>query len=208
MAKKSATATAKRVSTPPPGFGLRLSGAALTALHKVGIRAQQNVSLIHQRQTRQWVLRGEESGGAVPDLGHYVGFVGKDTESLLWSQRVQTIVPNSIHRFLIAPVLIRYEMYRFCSTYDLLISLHWVEAQKGNSRPTHQRKDLFVGHFGQLDTQLWTGAGAPLRGSVKPQFFGRSGEEIEIPEVLHDGIYRITEAACASTANTLIFWMH
>jgi hypothetical protein len=188
--------TVRRGEQAPPGFGLRLHRKALAELRRIGVHAEPPVSLVHQPKADHWTLRGEESGGAGEQIGHYVAFVGVEAGSLVRAQPIQTIIPNAIHRIVIAQALVRFEMYRFNSTYDLMISLHWIEPQPGSPRPAHRRTNVFVGRLGMLNEKLWTAAGAPYRGEVKPRFFGRSGEEIDIPEILHDGVYRITEAVC------------
>ena len=179
-----------------PGLGMRLPKDALTEFHKYGISGHANIAVLHQPQARRWVLSAQESGGAVESIGHYVGFASVESKPALWSQRIPTVTPNAIHRKVVASALIRFEMYRFQTAYDLLISLHWLEEQPGTPKPVHRRKNLFIGRFGGLDEALWTDAGKPLRGSVKPTFFSRAGEPIEIPAILHDGVYRATEAVC------------
>ena len=55
-------------------------------------------------------------------IGHYVGFAIVESKPALWSQRIPTVTPNAIHRKVVASALIRFEMYRFQTAYDLLIS--------------------------------------------------------------------------------------
>jgi len=47
----------------------------------------------YQQQAKTWKLRGEESGGAVELLGHYVGFVGVEGGAL-GSEGVSAVVES------------------------------------------------------------------------------------------------------------------
>jgi hypothetical protein len=49
--------------------GLALPASVLRALQKRGIYCTPAVSLEHQHLAKRYVLRGVESGGAVPDMG-------------------------------------------------------------------------------------------------------------------------------------------
>jgi hypothetical protein len=52
--------------------GLTLPEPTLTRLRTVGIWCEANLTL--QRRDQDWLIRGQESGGAVNDIGRYVGF--------------------------------------------------------------------------------------------------------------------------------------
>ena len=198
MADETAVTTTKRQKDkePGPGMGLRLPGEALELLKTSGIEAQPDVQFKHQEKSDRWVLAGEDSGGCSAQIGHAVAFVGLEKLPTLLSQRVCTVVPNSLHRKVRASGLIRFEMYRFELSCDLLISLHWVDASDTNAPPVHRRKDLFLGRFGSLKIPLWEDAQRAYRDVAMPTFYDKAGEEIEIPEYLHDGIVRITNAVC------------
>ena len=56
--------------------GLALPAETLEQIRKTGIRCRPQLDVVYQQHAKAWKLRGEESGGAVELLGHYVGFVG------------------------------------------------------------------------------------------------------------------------------------
>ena len=77
--------------------GLMFPAEIREQIRKTGIRCRPQVEIVHQDRTNQWKLRAEESGGAVAQLGHYVGFLGPDGSPLAWLQRVQSLMPNGTH---------------------------------------------------------------------------------------------------------------
>jgi len=48
------------------------------------------------------LIRGQESGGAVNDIGRYVGFCKEDGSALSWLQPVKNFMPNGLHAILLA----------------------------------------------------------------------------------------------------------
>src|SRR5664280_3106394 len=56
--------------------GLTLPEPTLTRLRTVGIWCEANLTL--QRRDQEWLIRGQESGGAVSDIGRYVSFCKED----------------------------------------------------------------------------------------------------------------------------------
>ena len=52
--------------------GLALPAETLEQIRKTGIRCRPQLDVVYQQQAKEWKLRGEESGGAVELLGHYV----------------------------------------------------------------------------------------------------------------------------------------
>src|ERR1700743_471545 len=55
--------------------GLRLPTEILQLLRDTRIRCNPAVALVHQHFAGRYVLRGEESGGAVNGIGAYCGYV-------------------------------------------------------------------------------------------------------------------------------------
>ncbi|HEX8797134.1 MAG TPA: hypothetical protein VF772_00915 [Terriglobales bacterium] len=49
-----------------------------------------------QRQDRDWLIRDQESGGAVNDIGHYVRFCKEDGSALNRLQPVKNFMPNGL----------------------------------------------------------------------------------------------------------------
>jgi hypothetical protein len=60
--------------------GLTLPEPTLTRLRTVGIWCEANLTV--QRRDQDWLIRGQESGGAVNDIGRYVSFCKEDGSAL------------------------------------------------------------------------------------------------------------------------------
>jgi hypothetical protein len=174
--------------------GLSLPAETREQIQKIGILCRPQVEIVYQQRANQWKLRGEESGGAVELLGHYVGFVDVNGEGLPWLQRVKNFLPNGIHAVVIADELVRVEMFRYETTYHLLISKHWLQG-KDKERPELKSAILFLGRNGSLDTELW-GKDAAFRGGAMPHFYARSGELAHPDATWTNATLKITEAAC------------
>jgi hypothetical protein len=174
--------------------GLLLPAETLEQVRKTGIRCRPQLDVVYQQQARAWKLRGEESGGSVELLGHYVGFVGVDGCPLPWLQRVQNFLPNGMHAVIVGDEFVRVEMFRFENTYDLLITKHWLE-QRAGQRAEMRNTVLFLGRNGFLETELWGKDGA-FRGGAMPHFLTRSGEPGPPDSLWIDATLKATEAVC------------
>jgi hypothetical protein len=157
-------------------FGLALPEAARDKLRKAGIFVQTTVTVEHQNLGHRYVVRGVESGGAVEGFGHYVTFAREDGSPLPWLCRVESLAVNGPHAVVIAPVLVRAEMLRAGSTYDLLITRHRPGAAVNSKRPALKSELLFRGRYGNL------GEGE----CGVPRFFTRSGELLAVPRRFTD----------------------
>lgn len=175
--------------------GLRLPQIVLKRLRDTGIYCQPTVSIEHQSLTKSYVLRGVESGGAVPALGAYSSFIGERGEPLPWLQRVDSIAVNGVHAVVVAAVLLRLEMVRIERTYDLLVTRHWLGHLAGGGRPTLESSILFYGRRGSLEMELW-GKDAMFCRAVSPNFYNRAGESSAPPTAFQDAVARITAAVC------------
>jgi hypothetical protein len=173
--------------------GLALPRPALRRLADVGIFARSEVSLEHQHLAKQYVIRGVESGGAVREIGRYVTFAGEVGDPLGWLQPIDALGPNGVHAVVIAPSLVRVEMFRHGRTYELLITRHSLGNVADGRRPPLASTELFRGVNGYLALELW-GKDRDLAGSVMPAFYSRSGEPIEIPVAFHRATRAITAA--------------
>ena len=80
--------------------GLTLPEPTLTRLRTVGIWCEANLTV--QRRDQEWLIRGQESGGAVTDIGRYVSFCKEDGTALSWLQPVKNFMPNGLHAILLA----------------------------------------------------------------------------------------------------------
>ena len=177
--------------------GLTLPEPTRKEIRRTGIFSRATLQLVHQQKSNRWALRGEEAGGAVAILGHYVGFTGTNGTSLPWMQRLQNFMPNGIHAVVIAPELCRVEMFRYENTYDLLITRHCLRPQQTEERgrPKIESSIVFFRRAGTLATELW-GKDAAFRGGAMPRFFKKNGEEELPPHPFLDALLKVTEAVC------------
>lgn len=182
--------------------GLRLEKEALEHLRAARIYAQTSVSLEHQTLAKRHVLRGVESGGATPALGHFVAFAKPSGEPLTWLTPVDAIVPNGLHAVVIAPELLRFEMFRFERNYRLSISRHTIEELPGQ-RPRLVSQRVLLSLEGYLPIDLTGKENRVVAGQIAPQFFSRSGEELILPDRLLGRVKALTEAVtCVECRHT------
>ena len=174
--------------------GLTLSRRALRRLHEVGIFAQPQVSLEHQHLAKLYVVRGIESGGAVKDIGRYVTFCGPDGEPLPYLHPIDAIGLNGVHAVVVAPVLVRIELFRIGRTCQLLITRHEPGIVENGRRPPLKDRPLFHGMNGFLEVQP-VRSEDPLAESAMPRFWSRSGEKLEIPPAFAAAVQASTNGA-------------
>jgi hypothetical protein len=155
------------------------------------------VTLEHQHLAKRYVVRGLEAGGAIPDLGRYVTFVGPDGKRIAYLHPVESIAVNGLHAVVIAPVLVRVDMLRKGRTYEVLISEHKPGASENGLRPKLESTILFRGVHGRIELDLW-GKDKAQAGSVLPTFYSLSGEAMPIPKTFV-GVLK----AAASSVNCL-----
>jgi hypothetical protein len=153
-------------------FGLALPEAAREKLRKAGIFVQTAVTVEHQHLAHRYVVRGVESGGAVEGFGHYATFAAEDGGALTWLCRVESLAVNGPHAVVVWPVVVRAEMLRVGTTYDLLITRHRPAANSNGKRPVLASELLFRGRHGHLVE------GEP----GVPAFWTRGGEPQAVPE--------------------------
>jgi hypothetical protein len=172
--------------------GLRLPALALKGLRQAGIHCDPSVSIQHQGHARSYVIRGVESGGAVEEMGLYCSFVRTDGGPLTWLQRVQSVGRNGLHAFVIAPGLLRVQMFRNQQTYQLLITQHSLETVPGSRRPALVNKIVFHGINGTLDQNADQVESAG--NTQMPVFRTRSGELLPVSRELEWVLARLTAA--------------
>jgi hypothetical protein len=182
--------------------GLRLPPTTVKRLEDTGIFARPEVSLEYQDLAKRYVVRGVESGGAVAELGRYVSFAGENGEPLAWLQPIDSLAVNGVHAVIVAPVVTRIDMFRAGRTYELSITRHWPSRTENGKRPKLIAEEVFRGTNGYLGLELW-GKDKALSGSVMPQFFARSGEEIAVPEAFAPATQALTAAVnCVGCNNS------
>ncbi len=163
-----------------PHRGLILPRRALRRLGEAAIYVQASVSLEYQQFAKRYVVRGVESGGATDTLGRYVTFCGDQGEPLPWLHPLDGIGVNGVHALVIAPSLVRVEMFRRGQTYDVLISRIAPGSESNGKRPGLQSTTIFHAEEGYLPADLAKGA----RGQkeiVMPAFYSRAGESLAVP---------------------------
>jgi hypothetical protein len=172
-------------------WGLTFTPAVINRLRKLAIYGQPQLSLEHQGRAKRYVVRGVESGGATEELGYYVTFAGETGDALAWLQTLDSLTVNGPHAVVIAPVLSRIEMLRVARTYELCITRHKPVTVETRQRPKLEAEEVFRAKYGYLSLELW-GKDKELNGGVSPQFFTRSGEEVELPSGFDEAVKAAT----------------
>jgi hypothetical protein len=172
---------------------LTLPAAAWKRLTDAGIRCTPDVSLEYQRAAKRYVLRGRESGGAVKQLGCYVGFCGEEGEPLGWFLKPDSLTANGDHAIVLAPAIARIEIFRYEHTYELLITRHKIVETGEGKRPKATSELIFRGWQGQLPLDLVT-KDKVLAGTIAPEFFDRAGEPRQLPAKFVKSVQAITNA--------------
>lgn len=179
--------------------GLTLPRNVLRRLERVGIFAQSHVSLEHQHLARRYVVRGIESGGAVKEIGRYVTFCSPTGEPLQYLHPIDAVGVNGVHAVVIAPALVRIELFRSGRTCQLLITRHEPGQTENGKRPPLRSRVLFRGVDGFLESVVMEKENSP---SV-PRFWSRSGEERETPPVFAAAVQAATQGAtCFGCSHT------
>ncbi|MDE3180899.1 MAG: hypothetical protein KGM47_14730 [Acidobacteriota bacterium] len=174
--------------------GLLLPRKALRRLAEAGIFAQPSVTLEYQQLAMRYVVRGVESGGAVEAFGRYVTFCGEQGEALAWLHPLDAIGVNGVHALVVAPVLVRVEMFRRGHTYDLLITRHAPGTRANGKRPGLESTTLFRALAGYLELDL-TRPKKNRNSLPIAAFFTRAGEPLSIPSQFGSVIRTVTLGA-------------
>ncbi len=167
--------------SPYAQYGIPLGKTALQALEKRGIYCQTSISVEHQHLAKRYVLRGVESGGAVSDMGRYCAYLNMDGSPIPWLQPIDSISANGRHAVIVAPELVRIEMFRVGRTYELAVTRHVLQTSGQQNKPVLASSLLFRGREGTLSLDLMEQENRSIRGNVAPTFFAESGEIRDIP---------------------------
>ena len=182
--------------------GLVLPIRAVRRLDQVGIHVRADISLEHQHLAQRYVVRGVESGGAIAEMGRYVTFAGEHGERLTYLQPLNGLGLNGSHAVVVAPVVVRIDLFRAGRTYQLLITKHKQGSSENGRRPSLQSTLVFRGIDGILEAELW-GKDRELAGSVVPKFWSRAGEPTEIPPIFRRAVTATTQgASCVGCFHT------
>ena len=155
--------------------GLRLPLVALKRLRETGIYCESAVAIQHWDEAGSYAIRGVESGGAVEEIGAYLSFTELDGAPLPWLERIESVARNGLHAVVLAPGLLRLQMFRYEDSYQLLITEHRLKPMEGARRPVLINALVFHGINGALRFQ--PGAG----GLGLPVFRIRNGAPMPIP---------------------------
>ena len=158
--------------------GLTLSKNVLRRLNTVGIVVQSQVTLEHQHLARRYVVRGIESGGAVNEIGRYVSYTNPNGEPLEFLHPLDAIGVNGVHAVVVAPALVRVEMFRTGRTCQLLITEHHPSEVENGRRPSLVNTLLFRGVNGLINMMP---SGKDDEELLLPHFWSRAGEKVDIP---------------------------
>lgn len=159
---------------------LVLPRGTLRRLAEVGIHCRSEVRLEYQPVARRYVVHGTESGGAVRELGRYVTFAGVEGEPIAHLHPIDSLKANGAHAVVVAPILVKVDMFRFGRTCQLLIVKHEPLVEVPGKRPELKSTVLFRGVDGYLALE----PEAKGRGNIAamlPEFYSRSGEKNDIP---------------------------
>jgi hypothetical protein len=184
-----------KLTTPNTPSHLILSKRILRRLQEVGIHCRSEVRLEYQHQANRYVIHGTESGGAVREIGRYVTFCGPEGEPIEQLHPVDSLGANGTHAVVVAPVLVKVDMFRYGRTHQLLISRHEPQPTLNGKRPTLKNTEIFRGTDGFLHLELF-GKDKHLAGTVMPDFFSRAGEKLGIPSHFHAVTMAATLAVC------------
>jgi hypothetical protein len=174
--------------------GIRLPALALHMLQQTGIYCDPTVSLEYQNLVKRYVIRGCESGGAAGHMGAYCGFVDTNGETLPWLSRVDAVGRNGLHAVVVAPELVRIQIFRNGLTCVLLVTRHELKFENQGRRPTLESTILFHGTQGTLP-QASCPDDVLSQDEVLPIFHTRSGESLLIPENLRVAVQRTVEGS-------------
>ena len=189
----SSPSTPSKPTSRPASLRLTLPSAAMKRITEAAIRCIPDVSLEYQRAANRYVLRGRESGGAVRELGRYVGFCSEEGEALQWFLKPDSLTVNADHAIVLASAIASIEIFRYEHSYELLITRHKILEAVERKRPKAASELIFRGRQGQLPLDLVTKDRA-LAGSIAPEFFDRAGEPRKLPAKFVKPVQAVTKA--------------
>ena len=182
--------------------GLALPRRAVKIVKERGIFAHPLLTVEHQQVAQRYVLRGLESGGSAGDVGRYVTFADEEGGPLEYLHPVEAIGVNGLHAVVISQALVRVDMLRKGSTYEILLTRHWMTPVANGQRPAMETKILFRGIHGRLELDQ-RGKDKPEAGRVTPTFYSLAGETVPIPDEFLSVIRAATKAVnCKNCTHT------
>ena len=175
--------------------GLKLPRRLWRSLSDAGIYAPARVSLEHQQLANRYVIRGVEAGGAVAGLGHYVTYADSDGQRLPYLHPLDSVGVNGVHAVVVAPTLVRVEVFRIGRTHQVLVTKHFRAPAESGQRPSLRTVVIFRGRDGYLNQDPW-GRNKTRTGSLLPEFYTPGGEPMEIFAILKPALLAGVGGAC------------
>jgi hypothetical protein len=164
------------------GLGSRFPKNVLRELKRLNIYCHSSVSIVFQQKSQRWMIAGEEGGGSVDRLGHYVGYLGVAPEGLAVSIPIQSFIPNRTQRRVFAHDLVRLEIFRYETSCNLTVTRHYLVSPGAGRRSELKTVELFQQRNGILTTD-----------SKQPVFFDGAGEAIDLPRELVPAIQAVSK---------------
>ena len=186
--------------------GLDLSREVADSLVSQRIWCNPAISIIHQRLAGRYVLRGEESGGAVRDIGAYCGYVDHEGNALPWIAPIETVASNGRHAVVLAQSFVRLHIVRVGHIFELLLTRHSLGSSPARKKPTIQSDILFRGS-GLLSVDLCN-TDNPLRGCLMPDFTSKNRKAQTIPREFARAVMVACGAVCCIGCSHAYFLRH
>ena len=187
----------------PRKLRLNLPASVTLKLARAGILCDPVVTVEYQSVARRHVVRGVESGGAVPTFGHYVLFCDTNGEPMPWVQPLHALIPNGRHAVIVSAALVSIEIFRAEQTYQLLVARHEPEKVANGGGVRVRSSAVFQGE-GYLSLELW-GRDRAAAGKITPDFFTRSGERRALPAEFVSAIMAATQGAAVPDCTAAVY---
>jgi hypothetical protein len=150
------------------GLGMRFPRSVLNKLRDLKLTVKTSVSIVYQQRAKRWLLAGDEGGGSLKQIAHYVGYVPTLNDDLKFSLPIQTLIPNATHRRVAGTSLVRFEILRYDQSCDLSVTHLYLQSEGKSRRPTVRRDNLFQQRSGVL-----------IADSDVPTFFDRAANRLK-----------------------------
>ena len=163
--------------SPNPSLGITLTRPELELLRSHAISCKSEVQIVRQSSGRL-LLRGEESGGGTPAIGHYSGIAPLQGISFELVHSFHNAVPNGPHLWAWGMAMVRFEVFRYDSHFvHVMISLHTLLPIVKPERKGvfHATKILFKERYGEVSNESAV------------SFVSNAGERVTISEVFIPG---------------------
>ena len=187
----------------PRKLRMDLPASVTLKLARAGILCDPVVTLEYQAAAKRHVVRGMESGGALPGFGHYVLFCDTEGHPIPWVQPLHSLIPNGRHAVVVSSALVSVEVFRAEQTYQLLVARHEPEKVANGGGVRVRSAAVFQGE-GYLSLELW-GRDRSIAGKITPDFFTRSGERRALPAEFLGAIMAATQGSAVPNCTAAVY---